>query len=340
MMLSGKRSTLSRGAPDRQSFLKNLQNTAHRFSLWKAGDSMIAAVSGGPDSLCLLDCLVALGKKYDWKLHIAHVNYSLRGEESDLDEQLVRERAGFYALPVTVLHPDMSDCAGNLEARLRDVRYNFFETIRAQLGFDTIAVAHNRDDQAETVLLRLLRGSGLRGLGAMRPRAGVIIRPLLLTSREDILRYLEENALPFRIDGSNTDPKFTRNRVRHELLPVLETLNPNIRDTLARSALSLADDIDLLERCIDGTHSVIENADGSGFSLLVTNFLALSNASQRSTLRALIERFSDSTLPPSFSTIEEMRNFIASTKNKVAEKSFCGLKFMRRGARVSVLREK
>lgn len=136
------------------------------------------------------------------------------------------------------------------------------------------------------------------------------------------MRYLKENALPFRIDGSNTDPKFTRNRVRHELLPVLETLNPNIRDTLARSALSLADDIDLLERCIDGAHSVIENADGSGFSLLVTNFLVLSDASQRSTLRALIERFSDSTLPPSFSTIEEMRNFIASTKNKVAEKSF------------------
>lgn len=300
---------------------------------------MIVAVSGGPDSLCLLDCLVVLGKKLDWKLHVAHVNYALRGEASDLDEQLVRDRAGFYDLPVTVLHPDTSDCAGNLEARLREIRYDFFETLRVRLGFDAIAVAHNLDDQAETVLLRLLRGSGLRGLGAMRPRDGVIIRPLLCTPKADIVRYLEENALPFRIDRSNADPKFTRNRIRHELLPVLETFNPHIRATLAQSALSLADDADVLAEGLKHTTLFVENPEKTQFSLNISAFCALHTALQRAMLRNFVEETGVFELPPSFSVIEEMRKFIASTKNKVSEKSFRGLKFTRRGDRVSVLLE-
>lgn len=326
--------------PKKASFLKSIQQTAHDFSLWKRGDSMIVAVSGGPDSSCLLDCLVMLGKKYDWKLHIAHVNYALRGEDSDCDERLVRERANLYNVPISVLRPDISGKENNLEARLRSIRYEFFETLRVRLGFDAIAVAHTEDDQAETVLLRLLRGSGLRGLGAMRPRDGVIIRPFLCTPKADIARYLKENTLPFRIDQSNADPKFTRNRIRHELLPLLETFNPNIRETLAHSALSLADDADVLAHSLHRSVFVSHNDERKSFSVRTTTFCALHSSLQRSVLRDFVEESGACEQPFSFSVIEEMRKFLAGTKNKVAEKSFHGLKFTRRGAKVGVLLEK
>lgn len=338
-MPSNKHSISLGNAPKQASFLKSIQQVAHDFSLWKRGDRIVVAVSGGPDSMCLLECLVALGKKYDWALHIAHVNYALRGEDSDRDEQLVRERAHDYGVPVTVLRPDVSSDMSNLEARLRAIRYEFFEALRIRLGFDTIAVAHTEDDQSETVLLRLLRGSGLRGLGAMRPRDGVIIRPLLCTPKEDIVRYLEENALPFRIDRSNADLKFTRNRIRHELLPVLEAFNPRIRATLTQSALSLADDADVLAEGLKHATLFVENSEKTQFSLNASAFCVLHTAVQRAMLRNFVEEAGVFELPPSFSVIEEMRKFIASTKNKVSEKSFRGLKFTRRGDRVSVLLE-
>ena len=322
------------------AFLKNIQNTAQWFGLWNRGDRILVAVSGGPDSLCLLDCLVALMKKCGWELHIAHVNYRLRAEESDADETLVRERAGFYRVPITVLRPNVPIKKNNLEARLRTIRYDFFETLRVRLGFDTIAVAHTEDDQAETVLLRLLRGSGLRGLGAMRPRDGAIIRPFLRTSKASVVRYLKENRLPFRIDRSNADPKFTRNRIRHELLPLLEMFNPHIRATLAQSALSLADDADVLAKSFRQSNLFTENEEKTGFSLYVPAFRMLHVASQRAILRNFVEEIGIYELPPSFSVIEEMRKFLVGTKSKVSEKSFRGLKFTRRGARVSVLLEK
>lgn len=317
------------------SFLKNIQNTAHRFDLWKRGDTILVAVSGGPDSLCLLDCLFCLSKKYEWSLHIAHVNYALRGVDSDADEALVRERAEFYTLPLSTLHPKKLQKTNNLEARLRDIRYDFFEKTRRTLGFNSIAVAHNQDDQAETLLLRLIRGSGLRGLGAMRPKDGVIIRPLLLTSRNEILEYLSEKQLPFRLDASNSDPAFTRNRVRHELLPFLESFNPNIRETLSNAALSLADDADLLALLL--APSLSKESDSQRFSLDVDAFCVLHPALQRSILRHIAEVSGHYEQPPSFGEIDEMRAFLMSSKNKAAYKTFRGLKFTRRGARVSVL---
>lgn len=317
------------------AFLKNIQNTAHRFDLWKRGDTILVAVSGGPDSLCLLDCLFCLSKKYEWLLHIAHVNYGLRGADSDADEALVRERAEFYALPFSTLHLKKLQKTNNLEARLRDIRYDFFEKTRLVLGFDSIAVAHNRDDQSETLLLRLIRGSGLRGLGAMRPKDGVIIRPLLLVSRDEILEYLSERKLPFHLDTSNIDPKFTRNRVRHELLPFLESFNPNIRETLSNAALSIADDADLLMLLLEPFLS--EKSELKRFSLNANSFSAFHPALQRSILRHIVEMSDQYEQPPSFGEIDEMRLFILSSKNKVAHKTFRGLKFTRKGARVSVL---
>jgi len=318
------------------AFLKNLQNTAHRFDLWNRGDKILVAVSGGPDSLCLLDCMAHLGKKYDWSLHIAHVNYQLREEDSTADEALVRDRALFYNIPITVLHPKKLQETNNLEARLRTIRYEFFEKLRKKFGLDSIAVAHNQDDQVETLLLRLIRGSGLRGLGAMRPKDGVIIRPFLFTPKSDILNYLEEKNLPFRLDTSNTDPRFTRNRVRHELLPLLETFNPNIRETLAATALSLADDADTFSFLFKQSLALLKK-ETSGFSFSARVFATLQPSLQRAILRHIAETSDAYEQPPSFNEVEEMRKIIGSAKNKAATKTFRGLKFTRRGDRVSVL---
>lgn len=318
------------------AFLKNIQNTAHRFDLWKHGDKILIAVSGGPDSMCLLDTLFCLSKKYDWALHIAHVNYQLRGIDSDTDEALVRERAKFYTIPISVLHPKKPEKTNNLEARLRDIRYAFFEKTRAKLEFDSIAIAHHRDDQAETFLLRLIRGAGLHGLGAMRPKDGALIRPLLLIPRTDILEYLKEKNIPYRLDKSNADPRFTRNRIRHELLPLLETFNPNIRETLGNTSLSLADDADILASFLKKNVSHTKK-ETYGLSVNAPFFNTLAPAIQRSLLRRIAEESSVYEQPPSFNEVEEMRKIIGNKKNKVAEKTFRGLKFTRRGARVSVL---
>lgn len=322
------------------AFLKTLQNTAHRFDLWKRGDKILVAVSGGPDSACLLDALFELAKKHDWALHVAHVNYRLREADSDADEALVRERAHAYALPISVLRPKVPKKTPNLEAHLRAIRYTFFEKLRKKHGLDTIAVAHTEDDQAETLLLRLIRGAGLRGLGAMRPKAGAVIRPLLLTPKADILRYLREKNLPFRTDTSNADSRFTRNRIRHELLPLLESFNPHIRETLSRTALTLADDAETLATLLahNPTFTHKQKTDESSFTASV--FTTESPAIQRALLRHIVNTFDPSAQPPPFDEIEEMRKIIGSTKNKTAQKTFRGLKFTRRGDKVSMLSHK
>ncbi|HCJ45472.1 MAG TPA: tRNA lysidine(34) synthetase TilS, partial [Candidatus Moranbacteria bacterium] len=202
-------------------FLKRVQNTVAKYSLFKPEETLIVGVSGGPDSLCLLDVLVLLKEKYHFSLHVAHVNYHLRGEDSLLDEALVKETAKKYSLPFHILSYHRKETSPS-EEKLRTVRYDFFEKLREKYMADAIVIAHNRDDEAETLLLRLIRGSGLSGLSAMRPRNKYIIRPLIETSREDIIEYLTNRSLIFRKDMSNDDAKYLRNKVRHILLPLLE----------------------------------------------------------------------------------------------------------------------
>lgn len=194
------------------------------------------AVSGGPDSVCLLDLLVFLQKKYAFTLAIAHVNYQLRQEASDLDEAFVRRLARAYGVPCYIKRYSKR-CKKHDEETLRTFRTTFFETLRKKHHFQTIALGHHANDQAETLLMNLLRGSGPMGLAGMLPHHQAKIRPLLALKREDILRYLHARSLPFRTDESNSDAHYTRNRIRHELLPLLENrFNPNIVATLARSA--------------------------------------------------------------------------------------------------------
>lgn len=313
--------------------MKRVQNTVAQFQLWGHKESFIIAVSGGPDSLCLLDVLVLLSQKYNFTLHIAHVNYRLRGTDSDRDEALVRERAAAYGLPLSVLHPPKTNRA-NLEEKLRDIRYRFFERLRKQQKATLIAVAHHRDDQAETFLLRLLRGSGMKGLSAMRPKNNLVVRPLIAESRADILSYLQERHITHRTDRSNADPKFLRNRLRNTLIPLLEKeYQPNIKKILADTATLLASDYATLESL---PASLPTEKDGT-LQFSATALLALPEPLLTQELRTLLRPYYREKSPPR-GLIGEVVKLLRSTKNKHQVITLRGLKIERKGDTVRLLR--
>lgn len=307
--------------------MKRVQNFVGKHELWRPGSRIVIGVSGGPDSLCLLDVLAYLAPKYDFRLHVAHVNYGLRGRSSDLDEKLVRERSAFYGILCTVLR-SRGKPAQNLEETLRDTRYAFFERLRERKDFDLVAVAHNEDDQAETFLMRLLRGSGLQGLRAMRPKNGSVIRPLLGTSRTDILRYLKERRLSSREDKSNRDTRLMRNRIRHELLPLLEEkFQPRTRKVLSATASLLAEDYATLE---DFLSVKPEKGTKNDFILSRSELLALPLPLLRHRLRTLLTPLSQGKSPEK-GLVDEIIKALKSQKNKHRNLIFHNLKLTVKG---------
>ena len=199
--------------------------------------------------MVLLDLLESLDD-YRLDLVVAHLNHLLRGEESDQDEEFVREASARRGLPCVVERADVRALARSekrsLEEAGREARHRFLETVIRRQGAECAALAHHADDQAETVLMRLLRGAGATGLGGMSPRSGWKVRPLLDATREQIAEYAAAKGIAFREDYSNIDRRFLRNRVRHELLPLLATYNPLISRTLGATAAILAADDEVL----------------------------------------------------------------------------------------------
>ena len=216
------------------NLIKKIQNSASLNSLWKNDSKVILGISGGPDSVCLLDIFAKISQKYDLKLHIVHVNYGLRGNDSEKDEKLVQSLAQKYRIGSSVLKVGKLKKSEINEENLRNIRYLFFEKIREELKFDLISVAHNQDDQVETFLMRVIRGAGLHGLAGMKYKNEKIIRPFLGISRKEILEYLKNNKLKYRIDKTNEKDVFLRNKIRNELIPFLQkNFNPNIKKTFA-----------------------------------------------------------------------------------------------------------
>ena len=220
-----------------QRFIKYIKDN----HLFNQADTILVGVSGGIDSVVLLDLLDKAG----FPVAMAHCNFRLRGAESDGDERLVSELARKYDAPLFKTSFDTADYAQenkiSIEMAARDLRYQWFETIRSSHHFDCIAVAHHRDDQLETFFLNLARGTGLTGLTGMKPVNGKIVRPLLFASRDEIEKYRHENFLDFREDSSNQSLDYQRNKIRHTLLPVMETLNPSFREGLIKTMGYLED---------------------------------------------------------------------------------------------------
>jgi tRNA(Ile)-lysidine synthase len=231
--------------------LKQISQFIRANNLFATGDTLVVAVSGGADSVALLDILVSL-RDLRLKLVVAHLNHMLRGEESAGDEEFVRNLAESYGLPFVLRRADVEEIARqerrSLEDAGRSARYALFDEVAATHRACSVALAHHADDQAETVLLRLLRGAGGSGLCAMAPRsAGRYVRPLLAVSRSEIEVYLRKRGIAWRNDSSNGDGSFLRNRVRHELIPFLRGYNPSISRRLSATAEALAADEEFLD---------------------------------------------------------------------------------------------
>jgi len=200
-------------------------------------DRIILGVSGGIDSMVML----TLFHKAGFDISVAHCNFTLRGEESDGDEDLVIHECELNGLKLHRIKFDTKDYAAknkqSIQVAARNLRYNWFNSLCEEFGYTKIAIAHNRDDVAETVIINLTRGTGIKGLTGIKAKQGNVIRPLLFAGRDEITRYAVQNNVKFRNDSSNASVKYARNRIRHNVLPELEKINPSAKASIAATAL-------------------------------------------------------------------------------------------------------
>ena len=217
-----------------EAFIKNQ-------SLLSPADTVIVGLSGGVDSMALLDVLTLLG----YKCVAAHCNFHLRGEESNRDAEFVKKWCKSMDTEFTSIDFDTRQYAADnkisIEMAARDLRYDWFEIIRNQYEAQSIAVAHHKDDSVETVLMNMIRGTGIKGLTGISPKNGHVVRPLLCVSREEVEHYLEEREIPHIFDSSNGDEVFLRNAIRLTILPKLEVLNPAVREAIYRTSQNVTE---------------------------------------------------------------------------------------------------
>jgi tRNA(Ile)-lysidine synthase len=235
--------------------LKRVRKTVNDCLLLEPGDHVLVAVSGGADSVALLRALMRLSHEYKLKLTTAHLNHGLRGIEADEDERFVSTLCagiGMECLCKTIDVGALKIGKGQSTEEVgREERYRFLDEAAKHCGATKIATGHHREDQAETLLMNLLRGSGLEGLKGILPvRGGRIIRPLLHVAKADILTFLKREGLSYREDSSNLSPLFLRNRIRHDLIPVLTAYNPGIVEGLSRTADIIRREDDCLQSAV------------------------------------------------------------------------------------------
>lgn len=270
--------------PELRGFYQSLV-TALKYNLViRDEEKIVCAVSGGVDSVVLLDALAQLSHEHGYELVVAHFNHRLRGDAADRDEKFVRSLAKQYGLPFFGGAGDVMDYAANnrmsIETAARELRYRYFEYVLRQTGSTTLALAHTADDVAETVLMNLLRGSGLTGLCGMPARRSFgrktfLVRPLLQFKKEQLKQYAALRELTWHEDESNTLLQHTRNKVRHQLLPLLQQeYSPAVSDTLNRTARLLQGADELVSQTVSNVMPQVIAESGSGRILLSVSALA------------------------------------------------------------------
>jgi tRNA(Ile)-lysidine synthase len=267
--------------------------------LIREGDRVVLAVSGGVDSMVLLDLLCRLAKSWRLDVAMAHVNYGLRGQDSIGDEDLVRAAAREHGLHLEVLHRHPPS-GPNLQDAARKIRHDFLKRVAAKRKAAVIATAHHRDDQAETVLLHLLRGTGLKGLAGISPRATLgqarLVRPLLGFSRVEIESYAQRQGVPFREDATNASTMYKRNAVRHRLIPLLREFNPRIEEQLVKMASTLSEDDEALTVLTQASFAqALHGVGDHALYLDRRSYIQLPAALRRRVLRMAFEKASGRT---------------------------------------------
>ncbi|NLJ78095.1 MAG: tRNA lysidine(34) synthetase TilS, partial [Tissierellia bacterium] len=228
-------------------------NTIRKYELIDDGDNIVIGLSGGPDSMALLHILLEIREEIDFNIFIAHVNHGVRGDEALADEEFVRNLSEDLDLPYYSRITNMDEYARakgiSSEEAGREIRYGFFREILSEIGGGKIAVGQNKDDQAETLIMRFFRGTGIDGLRGMEYKNDDIIRPILGIERLEIEEYLSSRGISSRLDRTNLEPIYNRNRIRLEMMPYIkENYNPNIVDTLWRTSEIASVDSDFLEQ--------------------------------------------------------------------------------------------
>lgn len=292
--------------------LNKFRDTINRYGLISRKDKILVAVSGGPDSVTLLYLLNSLKKELGLILHVAHLDHMLR-RGSSLDRLFVERLAGRLGLAVTSAEINVKKiaCCGSLEEVARNARLNFLFKAAKRIKADKIALGHNLDDQAETVLMRLLRGSGLYGLAGILPKRDIcgfcVIRPLIEIKRSEIEAFLKKKKINPRRDTSNSQDIYFRNKIRHNLLPLLEReYSGNIRKILSNTAESIACDYDYLSRAAGLAQKRL------GKRVNLEKFSKLHRAIQRLVLRLNISGLKGSMRRIEFRHILEIEDLISS----------------------------
>lgn len=230
--------------------------------LFSSNDKILVALSGGADSVALLCVLHAAG----YPCEAAHCNFHLRGEESNRDELFVRQLCRKYGIHLHTIDFNTTQYATekriSIEMAARELRYNWFEKIKKECKANVIAVAHHQDDSVETMLLNLIRGTGITGLLGIRPRNGAIVRPLLCINREEIIRYLQQIGQDFVTDSTNLEDEYTRNKIRLHLLPLMQEINPSVKNSLIETSNYLNDVATIYNKVIDETKKKIITPEG------------------------------------------------------------------------------
>lgn len=270
--------------------IQDVEKAVEGYGMLNNGDSVICAVSGGADSVCLLYVMLELRSKYNLTLYCANVNHKIRGEEANRDSLFVKElceKEGIELFYKEIDVPKLSKQRHIGEEECgRQVRYEFFNDISKKLGNAKVATAHNLGDNAETVLFRLARGTSGKGLGAIPPVRGNIIRPLLFSSRHEIEKYLKEKNITWVEDSTNKSEKYARNKIRASVIPVLEEINPEAQKKIALAAALTADDCSYL----DNIAAICEKNIFSERGLDTTAFLKENIAIQRRIAKLVMKK--------------------------------------------------
>ena len=285
------------------------------------GELVIVAVSGGPDSICLLDILAGLSKEMDITLITAHYEHGLRSGEDTYETNLVREYAkSLNLLFETEKASGINPVTPSLEEKARELRYDFLEKIRLKYEAHRIAMGHNLNDQAETVIMRLLRGSGMTGLSGIPPvRENIIIRPLIEISREDIIDYLKYKNLKYAMDSSNLDNRFLRNKIRLELLPEMIKYQPGFIGTLGKLAENLRDENSFFESQTEKWINEKLEQSESGYYYFDIQFLKdTPEALLRRILRHIIKKTQKTQYTIQWNHVQDIMELIKNTKPNIS----------------------
>jgi len=258
--------------------------------LIKKGDRAVVACSGGPDSVCLLFLLAKLSKEINFFIVVAHYNHLLRGREADRDEKFVKELAKKFGYKFCLGKPAVGEKIKN-EEQARILRYQFLQELREGEKSNKIFIAHNQNDLAETVLMNLIRGTGIRGLCSMKIINDRLIRPLLFAKKSEILDYLEQNRIKYLTDSSNDSLVYTRNIMRHKIIPMLEELNPRLTNALSRASELAQLSSDYIQGQAETILNEIREKNKNEIFIKRKNFISLSPAIQYEIVRILAKQY-------------------------------------------------